>query len=384
MYYSNTTTQKAQQMVNIICCLLFVAFCLVYLGVYQADVLAFAQHVYSSGRTVYMPFVSLTVCTSLLTALGLAVGHYLCIPLRVRALAWVPSCLLLGLLTDVNIPEVFPERSGAPWWVYILLVGACLSSLGVAVRYRDSRNLFGSKLSFLTSNVVLMTLALSLVPMLGNTNEREHQLLAIERMVIDGRDREALELMSRYRPDSARLLPLEAYVLSRNGWMADSLFASGRFTSSRQLLPSYGDTLRPIALPHRLADHLGVSLDSVDIKSPIIFLHDATADTLAHVPVRDYLLMGYLLDGKLDNFVGYLSACTPTLTDSLPMVYREAIYLYNLDAERPVSVRDDSIHLRYAEYRRIADSEAGVDTLLSADSLALLCRKYAHSYWEYK
>lgn len=383
MRYTNPATQKASQLVNLVCGVIFFWFCFLYIIHFQDGLLSFAQHFYSGGRTEYSPSTSAFLCAALLTSIGTVLSYFLIIPLHFRALAWFPSCLLLGLLTDVNIPEVFPNHSGGHWWSFLLWGIIYIGSLFAAYQFRDIKDMGGSKLSFVCSNLAQMVCFLFLAACLSNTDDYQHRLLSLEQKIIEGDDEEVLTMLRNNDRPKGNLLPIEAYVMSRNGLMVDSIFSSGHFTSSNQLLPSADDTLRAVALPKRLHEYLGVKLKNNSHANAIQFLRNATNDSLCQRPVEEYLLCGYLLDRKLRNFAGYLS-CASSINEQLPMRYREALILYNHIEYRPsVSYTDDSLSYCFDEFLLSRNTISESDTILTVDSIQRIKTKYAKTYWNY-
>ena len=93
---------KFDRLINIACASLFVLFAFVYLYEYQADLLTVMQHVFSEGQTHYDALVGAVVITAVLMLLQLGVAR-LCRAARLAAsLTFVPSALLLTLLTSLH------------------------------------------------------------------------------------------------------------------------------------------------------------------------------------------------------------------------------------------------------------------------------------------
>lgn len=104
--------------------ILFCCFTFVYLYVYQADVLAVAQHILSEGKTSYHAGVGAILITLTLYLVHLGVSYF-CRPSGIGySLTFFPSLLLLTILTDIsdNIDRNF---SLGGWWIAapLLLLG---------------------------------------------------------------------------------------------------------------------------------------------------------------------------------------------------------------------------------------------------------------------
>ena len=100
-----------------------------YLYYLQGEILAEAQFVYSKGVTTYNLLLGAIIITLVLQLLQWVVRLLSRLPSRWHAFSYLPSMLLLAILTDVN-PEAMLHFSLGAWlWIapalliaYILLV----------------------------------------------------------------------------------------------------------------------------------------------------------------------------------------------------------------------------------------------------------------------
>ena len=103
------------------CAIVFVAFSLAWLY-FQADMLRMAQHVLSGGITHYHSVIGSVVITCVLYLLQLLVYRITLLNGRMHALTYLPSMLLLALLSDISmiIADVSPTMS--LWWSVLILI----------------------------------------------------------------------------------------------------------------------------------------------------------------------------------------------------------------------------------------------------------------------
>lgn len=107
---------------QVACAIFFLLFTFFYLYVYQGDILAVAQHVLSNGRTHYDALVGAVLITFVLWLVQLGIFAMTGLRRHAHALTYLPSLLLLGVLTDVT-PEITYGRYLGNWlWLYPLLM----------------------------------------------------------------------------------------------------------------------------------------------------------------------------------------------------------------------------------------------------------------------
>ena len=82
--------------------LLFSACSIVYLSVFQKDVMQALHYSLAEGKTVYAPWMSAIVITAVLLVLRWAINGLVGLKGPLKALSYFPCCLLLGVLTDVG------------------------------------------------------------------------------------------------------------------------------------------------------------------------------------------------------------------------------------------------------------------------------------------
>ena len=93
--------RKAARIQTVVCGFLFAAFSFTYLYVFQRDVLEALHYSLAHGKTHFAPLASALIITFILLLLRWGVNSLLGLKGNVRALSYFPSCLILGVLTDV-------------------------------------------------------------------------------------------------------------------------------------------------------------------------------------------------------------------------------------------------------------------------------------------
>ena len=96
------TTKNGTIIMRVMCAILFLLFTFLYLFEYQADILAVTQHVLAHGVTHYNRTIGAVLLTIILWVLQLVIFGLSGLSRRFHALTYLPSLLLLGVLTDVT------------------------------------------------------------------------------------------------------------------------------------------------------------------------------------------------------------------------------------------------------------------------------------------
>ena len=102
MYYPKPDKDSSTIIIRMMCAIVFVLFTWGWLYFFQADALAMTQHVMSGGLTHYNRLVGAIIITAVLMILQHIVNGVTKLNKRFHALTYVPSMLLLAMLTDVS------------------------------------------------------------------------------------------------------------------------------------------------------------------------------------------------------------------------------------------------------------------------------------------
>ena len=381
--------------ISIVCYLIFFTFSFLYLYGVQGEMMQLTQHLISGGRTAYRALLFSSLLTLFLSLQAFLLDYFIRYSIRVKALAWIPSFMVLGWLTDVNLTLYDEVIVPTSTW-YFLLFLLCYVALTILFGHRmEPRHKPSALQEVLCPNILIMVLGMILTCSVGNTDQRLHHELRMERYACEGDYVRFMESEHKNTTVSPRIMSLRMYVLSRQEMLGDHLFHLPGNLGGSYVLPSLLDSMSCYNMPARVKEHLGMfPLHDMD---DIEFLQYATRDTLATAALRDYLLCAYLLDRNLEAFTDSLIAfrgpkkkaevpvqkktskgkstpIEPVHFSTLPRHYAEALVLYAQSSDMPKAVLDDEVVVK--EFRTFTSCLQG-----ETDSLDI--KHYKDTYWYY-
>lgn len=342
--------------VRVVCTLLFLAFTFCWLYFFQADMLSVAQHGLSGGKTHYDRTIGAVIISSITFIIHLLTHTFTRIPERYHALSYGPSFLLLAFICTATHPFSW----GCWLWMGPLLLVLWLCAI-YAARKAPKMPTDGSALVVtarrLWPNLLIMVSMMLGIAAASNTNAVSHYKAHAEMSLMNGDPDAALMVGVRSLETDESLTMLRAFALSQRGLLGDSLFTYAVSGTSHDLLPMRESRSRLMLMPDTLLwQHFGVSPDSIVLRNDsalrVSVLTDTTeyryngispfakrmtvsqyldtleTDTMATAAFRDYLLVGQLIDRRLDSFAETLPRYYAIVADSLPRHYREALVLY--------------------------------------------------------
>ena len=369
---SSTTTR-------LVCAVLFVIFSFSWLFWFQGDTLAVAQHVLSGGVTHYNHLVGAVIITFVLLLLQIGVHAIIRLSRRTHAVTYLPSMLLLGILSSYDVATGYCWSRWAWLFPLILIVwgGAVWLARHVYPFENDRHQPTGvfSKRTWL--NVLQMVAMMVGVALISNTNAVFHYTTHAEVALGKGDTTEALHVGGRSQETDESLTMLRLFALSLNGHVGDSLFCYPIKGGSSDMLPLTGSKSRLLLLPDSILwQHFGRQPDS--LMTVRRYLDSLEVDTMATAAFRDYRLAGYLIDSNLDSFAvtlpRYYSSMVP---DSLPIHYREAMVLF--EQQRDTLILGDSLTtMRWHDFLRF-------DSIYPTRSERQIRMEppHTHTYWFY-
>lgn len=338
----NNYRDDSTLLMRVVCAVVFVVFLVFYLLSFQADILSFSQHVLSRGATRYQPVVGTVVITTLLVLLAIGVQRMVRLWRSFHWLIYLPSMLLLLALTDVS-PDMDIHVSMLKWcWIIPLVL--VLWGVGVFfarnIQQIEDHNNVGLFDRPTWVNLLCMAFMMIVVGLCATGDSVLHDTMKIENDIEHGRYDEAMMVGCRNPHTDANLTMLRAYVLAHQGKLGESLFTYPLAGTSSDLVPLTGGT-RCRKMP----------TDSIYRLLGAKPLHGMTTDAYlrallitgqATPAVADYILIGYLLDRKIDAFAKELPNHY-AINDSLPHHYREALVLYNHIRSNPSVVYHNNV-----------------------------------------
>ena len=374
---SNLNYRRTARILTIACGLLFSIFSIAYLAVFQDKVLEALHYSLSLGRTHYSPWVGAVLVTLVLLLLRWGVNALLRLQGWVSALSYFPSCLLLGVLTDVG-RTVYQGGGITPFWAWLLpllllVYGGVGYVLGRVLRFPPASTSVGA---FVNVNLLTLLVLVLMSVSIGNSNIHFHYELDVEHALREDRYADARKVGEKMLDPSRTLTALRAYAMSREGSMGEYLFAYPQRYGAEGLLlgTAEGDALR--LTTDSLYAYLGATPRQGE--KALDFFRRICREETGNYTTLDYYLSALLLEKRLDEFVTEFDKLY-TVTDFIPLYYREALFLYErLHPSGVVKVGDEAMSARWLEYENLQQELAG--TIGEGNRMR---RKYGDTYWWY-
>jgi hypothetical protein len=349
MNYNRPKNNSSTIGIRLMCAIVFLTFSFVWLYHFQADLLAAAQHVLSGGLTTYNRVLAPVVITVLLQLLQLGVYTLFRLKKRTHALTYLPSMLLLALLTDISPTIAEGHSLGAWWWLLplLLVVWAGVALLVRALQdvepVNESCGLFSRPMWI---NMLLMLLMIICVASISNSNAVFHYRMKAEACLLEGNNEGALDAGWESLESDANLQMVRMYALSRKGELGERLFRYPIVAGSSAMLPTNGESSTILYPIDSLYRYFGARPAAPML--PVRYLQlMARRDTVVSQKLVDYELCGLLIDKKIDQFVGRIRHYYPELdsvgADRLPRHYREALTLYTHLRSNPIVIYHNAV-----------------------------------------
>ena len=339
MHYHNPNKKNSTITTRVMCAIVFCVFSFSWLYWFQGDVLAVAQHVLSDGVTHYDRTVGALLITLFLQILQLVVSTIVRLQRRTHALTYLPSFLVLTVVSDVNSDIDLHFSFGSWYWIVplVLLIWGGLVWLARQVMpFQPDKEPTGVFSRRVWINMMLMSVMMLTVAAVGNTNAVFHYRAHVETVLLQHDVDEALRTGKRSLETDEHLTMLRAYALSLKGELGERLFEYPVVGTGNDLLPMTTSRSRMLLLsPDSLFLYLGAKPRGR--LTAYRYLELLELDTLATAAVADYRLCCMLVDKRIDDFARLL----PTyyaVNDSLPKHYKEALTLYTHQRSYPTVV----------------------------------------------
>ena len=371
--------KNSTMLMKIACAILFLVFTFCFLYYYQADILTVEQHVLSHGQTHYDRTIGAVLITLLLYLLQLGVYSLTKFERYAHATTYFPSLLFLATITNVNTDIERGLFLGVWLWLLPLLLvlytlWACLSRK--CQHHGSEAHSPGLFLRTIWTNVLALALMFFLVGLISNHNDVFHYRMRAENALLCDDFKEASSVGQNSQATDSSLTMIRAYALGRQGLLGERFFRYSQEGTSKVLLPD-GVTTKLLLYPEsRLYRSLGAMPFSW--KEPMECLEFLCKHHLGTRMVVDYLLIGYLLDRRLDAFA-HAVVQYYDVSKSLPMHYCEALVLYNHMRSAPyVEYHHDVVEADYKDFMKLFRSEKQ-----QAARLAVVKKTFGNTYWYY-
>lgn len=375
---TNLSYKRAARILTVACGLLFSSFSFVYLYVFQKDLLGALHYSLSQGKTHYSPLVGAIIITLVLLIFRWGINGLMGLKGPVKSLSYFPSCLLLGVLTDVD-DSVFHEGSIADKWMWLLPL-LLLIYIGVVYTlrrvFRYWLNNEDSVTGLINSNLGILMLLCLMTSCIGNSNVNFHHELSVEQAIRDKDYAVARRVGYKSLETSRTLTVLRAHALSLEGTMGEYLFAYPQNYAADGLLfePHSQEALRLNA--DSLYAYLGAKPRASE--KTLDYLERICHDEIGKHTALEYYLSALLLDKELDKFatefdLSYFDQ------DTLPRYYREAIILYKqTHPAYPHEIKDTVMVKRFEEFNEM---QKGFTS--SVEEKNRMHREFGDTYWWY-
>lgn len=374
----NINKRRTARILTVACGILFCLFSMAYLSVFQKEVMEALHYSLAQGKTVYAPWVSAVLITVVLLMLQWGVNALLRLKGVVKALSYFPSCLLLGVLTDVGHGVYHGEGISGTWtWLLPLLLVVYAGVGWLAAR--ASRLWINPELEegiVVNSNLLVMFLLCLMTACIGNSDVHFHHELQMEE-ALRKQDYEKARLIGEKSMDPSRnLTALRAYAMSREGTMGEYLFHYPQLYGAAGLLMGTSDD-KALRLN---ADSLYVYLGAKPgLGEPALnFFQRICQEESGNYTTLDYYLSALLLERKLEQFVKVYDELY-TVKDSIPRYYRQALFLYGkMNASPSPEEADASMEEQWKTYEELKSEVAG-----QKGEGNLMRHKFGDTYWWY-
>ena len=322
----NKNRRRTARIIAVASGLLFSAFSFTYLSVFQKDVMEALHYSLAQGKTVYAPWMRAVLITVVLLVLRWAVNALVGLKGPLKALSYFPSCLLLGVLTDVG-HNVYHGGGISDTWGWMLPL--CLVLYGVLgwLLARAARLWLNPEMPdiwVVNSNFMTLLMLCFMTIGIGNTNVHFHHELQVEEALRKQDYGRALLVAEKTMDPSRNLTALRAYAMSRQGTMGEDLFRYPQLYGAAGLLMGTSDE-KALRLN---ADSLSVYLGAKPAlgEPALTFFRRICEEESGNYTTLDYYLSALLLEKKLDEFVRAFDELY-TVRDSIPYYYRQALFL---------------------------------------------------------
>ena len=358
--------------IRIICASLFAAFSFLYIYMLQGELLALVQDHLAQGQTSNNTFVTALLVTSLLMVLQFILNKGGRLHGRYEAISYLPSCMLLPLLTKVDNTFAYAWMQ----WGATLGVVAGIYVLAVWVD-RNSLQTSDSKfLNLLVPNMGVMALMFVLSGWYGNDAPAQQMELAAWKYTHSERYDDVLGIGRHSDECNADLTALRNLALAKTGQLGDRLFAYPQPYASAGLMMNRYNIQTPSYGAKAYYDALGAH--PYGGESDINFYQRMMVKTDSAI-YRELYLSALLLEKDLTTFVAQTAGQGIT---TAPQHYQEAWVIYNEQHPfTPVDLAIDSLVVqRYRKYLSLREAHADNPEMV----MRSLCkRQLGDTYWYY-
>lgn len=380
MNFNHPNRDGSTIILRMMCAIIFLVFSFLWLYFFQADLMAVTQHVLSGGRTIYNPVVGTLLIVAGLWLLQLVTAAVLKLYKLTHALTYLPSLLVLALLTGISTDGDGHVSLGVSWWVIPLVLVAWLLTVLLAKIYQsvepdEPGGLFSRRVWM---NVLVLALMMIGVVAISNTQAAFHYRAHAEVAMMKGNYNEALRVGEKSLESDPSLTMLRIYALARKNELGERLFHYPISLCGADILPLAQGKARMLIYPADSIYRFLGAIPKKSVKTSAEYLQLLEQKGKATDAVRDYQLCGMLIDKDIDRFARSIGMYY-TVNDSLPRHYREALVLYRHLRSRPVVIyHNEVLEADYADFQDLENQFAD-----KRERKVRVGEKYEGCYWYY-
>lgn len=395
---------------------LFFIFSFVFLYFVQGELLAEAQYVYSNGLTTYSIPLGALILTIVLLIICRVMNVLFYYPAYFYVFSYLPSFLLLAVITSVNTDALCNFTLGDWAWaiplVLLMYLVVVLSIFPKIEQYkRKPEN--NEPLKSIWVNCLFFLVFLLITGAISNANNVLHYELKVERLIQNEKYSEALEVGKKSLETSRKLTEMRMYALAKSGRLCDDMFDYPQNYGTWGLL-DVSDTAK---LYYRFSSknicasmgaYCGKSVKSTReylqlMKNKYSLVDETSLDTLnASVTlngfckncfvrnkkmVDSYYVAYLLLDKKVDDLFRYIDVDDNERCDSMPQAVKEALLIYKSSSMTNSFPSDTTLYLSLVDSitaKRFLDYNLISDTIRdSTERQNRLRRKFGDTFWWY-
>lgn len=324
MRQKNSKDKKTANAITIICGLLFLIFSFSYTYSFQSDLIANIQGVLSQWKNIYSPLGGAIVITVVLYLLQIGLNYITRWKNFTYAFSFLPSCLILGIITSFN-RGIYSNDFSLGTWLWLsptILIAYFL--IAVALRFIPNKQSNKSILTMLNVNILILIFLCLGTLYIGNTDLKFHAEMKMERLIKSGQYMEASHVAAKSLESSREMTVLRNYALSRADSIGEKIFEYPQDYRTKGLL--FDDHNRTTYLQNNtLFAYLGGK--PMDDESTVSYLERLCNKNTGSHNALDYFLCALLLDRQLE----YFSTALDTYYEEGSVLYKhyqEALYLY--------------------------------------------------------
>lgn len=372
MKYHYKTTQHKASLLSVACFVLFVAYSAFMYLLHQPGIVVLTYFIESgmassslSNSTAWISAVLGTFLCSIPAMVLLSCFHF---PLRLKALAFIPSYIILGLATGISPESIASEENDIPVFSAIILLLLSAISIYISRFLHEDRGEHAPIPNYLGANIFISCIGMLFCIMLTNTDRQLHVQLDMANHIYHGDYSVVADFNKGETTSNNTITSMQVLSLSKQGKLADELFSLPQLKGSCSLLPDTVPSSLVYNIPTLVYQHLravpvGVYTSATSflekaVARRLTALSDTTVtqkDSVNAQPLMDYYLCALLLDKDLKRFSDELPKHYKP-SEPLPYHYKEALTLCGI-MEIPTQsfLPDTTMNERYIKFQELRD-----------------------------